>query len=88
MSGNGRGMFAFGSNTVVGNLVTDNAGDGIVAAGDNLINGNAVRANAGFGLKLNVRDGYVNNVVTGNTLGSVDGGTNLASNICDYVFCP
>lgn len=65
-------------------------GDGIEAGGQSSVAENAVSGNTGYGLNLlNVNVGYRGNVVTSNTAGTVNGGTERGgSNYCDGGLAP
>lgn len=82
--GNGGDGFRAGNGSVVsGNTAYDNGEKGIVAFGECLIQGNSFTNNAGFGMVLSVTDGYRENVISNNTLGTVSSGFNLGANLCD-----
>ena len=69
--------------TVTGNTVYNNGGDGISTVSGSTVTGNTARNNTGYGLYLlGSYSGYANNVLTGNTLGTVSGGIQMGTNVC------
>jgi len=81
----------------VGSLVKDNTvmfndGDGIHDNnGASTVIGNHISVNKGYGLNLHAESGYVNNVIktlTGTSIGTVLGGVQMGTNLCDGVPCP
>ena len=75
--------------TVYGNSSYDNGGDGIDVNQGSLVHGNTAHSNDGFGLRVATLGGYRENVMSGNTAGSVSGaGLNLGANACNGVICP
>lgn len=87
---NGTDGISFGSGAVVsGSASLANGSDGIHVGLGSLVQGNAVRSNVGFGISLSSDSGYRENVVSGNTLGTVTGGANLGNNLCNgLTTCP
>ncbi len=89
----GLGIQAANSSTVSGNTASGNGGDGIEAGLGSTVQSNTVRSNGGYGLNLDTRAAYRENVITGNTTGTVDFGVNRGDNYCDgpgvvSAFCP
>lgn len=71
--------------TVSGNTAYSNAGDGIQCTFGCIVKGNTARANNGFGINLSTDSAYSDNVVTGNTTGTVTGagsGNGRGGNYC------
>jgi hypothetical protein len=51
--------------------------------------GNTVRDNSGIGLNLGSNTGYTNNVITSNSGGTVSGGIQMGTNLCNTsTTCP
>ena len=76
---------------ISGNTAYQNAGVGIRAASGATVLGTAVRSNTGFGLDLGSQSGYRENVISGNTAGTVTGTgfVNLGNNACNgTTTCP
>ena len=77
---------------VRGNFVENNFGDGIEVTGMNagsLLEGNTVQGNGDFGLRLGGTAGYAGNVIVGNSDGTVDGGVEIGTNVCQTdTTCP
>jgi parallel beta-helix repeat protein len=66
--------------TVTGNTASNNGGDGIDARGT--VTSNTATSNGGFGLNMG-GGGYVGNVMSFNTSGSVNGfGVEIGTNFC------
>ncbi len=75
--------------TVSGNTAFGNGGDGISAFAGSTVQQNAVRENRDYGLNLNPTAAYRENVITGNSTGTVLGGLNLGDNSCNgAAICP
>jgi hypothetical protein len=77
-----------GTGVATGNYVSTNGGDGIVFQGT--VIGNDVRDNSGFGLNFasaSPPSGYGNNVLSGNSSGTVKGGVSMGHNVCDGSPC-
>jgi len=54
-----------------------------------LVQRNTVRNNTGYGLNLPADAAYRENVITGNTAGTVNGGFSMGDNFCDTdATCP
>ncbi len=82
--GNGAdGIIANPGSTVSGNTSVSNGSDGIVALSGCLVQRNTVRSNEGYGLSLSGDAAYRENVITGNTTGTVNFGYNMGSNFCN-----
>jgi len=74
---------------VTGNLANGNLGDGIESASYATCLGNTVSSNTGFGLRLTAADGYGHNVINNNTGGTVTGGIQIDTNVCNgNTTCP
>ena len=74
--------------SAIGNVSQQNGGDGIVAWEDVTILNNTVARNTGTGLNLGSDGGYGNNVINGNS-GTVTGGVQIGTNLCDgATTCP
>lgn len=75
---------------VSGNTASSNTSDGIDTGAANLVTGNAASGNTGFGLNLRFTStGYSNNVMSGNTGGTVSSGTPTGQNLCNAsTTCP
>ena len=86
----GLGMSIGATSTVVANSITQNIGDGILASSANIVRDNAIFLNGGYGINFQggTSSGYVNNVLSANTLGNVTSGTQLGGNICGSALCP
>lgn len=69
--------------TIVGNSVTRNGGNGIGGCLGAWVEGNRVRVNAGLGLQLSNDSGYRNNVIVDNQSGTVSGGIEVGTNLCN-----
>ncbi len=86
------GIEAEGSCTVVGNTVYSNTLNGIEAQfGGNLVARNNAQDNVGFGMVLALQDAYRENLVGGNTGGTVqeNGAVDMGSNSCNATTtCP
>ncbi len=85
VSSNGAdGILAGDAASILDNSSSFNTGDGIEAGAGALVQRNAATQNVGFGVRLVASDAvYRNNVITGNTGGTVTGGVNLFSNSCN-----
>ena len=84
----GDGIVSLGS-TISGNTAYSNGDDGIHASSGSSIQRNTVRGNSNFGLRLFSDTAYRENVITGNTMGTVSGGVNMLSNSCNgKTTCP
>lgn len=81
----GPGIFVSFASTVSGNSVANNGSGGIVTDSGCAVLGNAVGNNVGFGLTLGSQSGYRENVIAGNSAGTVDGVSivNLGNNACN-----
>jgi len=85
----GDGINASTGATITGCTAYDNIGDGIEVGLGSLVSGSGVRNNDGFGLRLASESGYRENVVSGNSGGSVTGGVDLGANLCNgLTTCP
>lgn len=84
------GIQAGSSATIADNSVFSNGGTGIAPGAGSLVRGNTVVTNTGFGLSFStVASGYSDNVINGNTGGTVASGTNLGGNLCNgSTTCP
>jgi parallel beta-helix repeat protein len=75
--------------TVSGNTADDNGGDGICTHERCTLIGNTMHGNAGYGLDLSTDAGYSQNVISGNTAGTVLNGVSAGLNVCNGVAtCP
>ena len=83
------GIFVKGG-TVTGNTAMINADHGIIFGMEaGTVIGNTVADNSGLGLVLGANQGYANNVINGNTMGTVAGGVQMGTNVCDgNTTCP
>jgi hypothetical protein len=90
VSGNGgHGIVVENGSTASGNTAYQNGGAGIFASAGSNVSGNAVRSNTGYGLSLNSSAAYRDNVINGNTAGTVSGGVNMGTNSCNgTTTCP
>lgn len=80
----GDGIVAGDSSTVEGNSSAANVGHGITANTASLIRGNVSNNNGGNGINLtHGTSGYRENVVKGNTGGTIGGGVDLGDNLCN-----
>jgi len=79
-----------GQGSVINNNVWNNFGHGIVAGIGILVLGNTVSANGGFGLNAVTSAGYGHNVFNGNNGAGaeVNGGFQIAPNLCNTASCP
>ncbi len=88
----GAGVVIGSASTVVANAITQNIGDGISASSSgNIVRDNSVFLNGGYGINfggVGSASAYVNNVLSANTLGSVNGGIQVGSNVCASALCP
>ncbi|MBY0401127.1 right-handed parallel beta-helix repeat-containing protein, partial [Myxococcota bacterium] len=86
------GIRAGTASTVSGNTAYSNGDYGIFSGRGSIASGNAVRLNADYGMYLDFQSGYRENVITGNTAGSVTGlatPVNLLNNSCNgTTSCP
>lgn len=83
------GINAGDGSTVSGNTVYSNGGNGIRTQGGSTVQRNTVSANGAYGLLLVSPAAYGENVITNNTVGTVNGGVNLGSNSCNgTTTCP
>ena len=75
--------------TITDNSANSNGGDGIFNA-RGVVRGNTVTQNTGFGLNLQgVSTGYSENVINFNTAGTVNGGAEMGTNLCNgNTTCP
>jgi hypothetical protein len=81
------GLYGFEAGS--GSTAYQNGGAGIFASGGANVSGNAVRSNTGNGLSLSSSAAYRDNVINGNTAGTVSGGVNMGSNSCNgTTTCP
>jgi parallel beta-helix repeat protein len=86
---NNRGIFAGAGNTVTGNTASSNGNMGIFADAGSSVTGNTASLNGGSGLNLGNNTGYTNNVITGNSGGTVIGGIQMGTNLCNTsTTCP
>ena len=91
-SGN-HGIFGV-SGVVKDNGVTSSDADGINTAAQGspaplLIQSNSLTNNSGYGLNLRAESGYADNVISGNSTGTVLGGVEMGTNVCDgNTTCP
>jgi hypothetical protein len=67
---------------VSGNTANNNKTSGICTGLGSNVFGNTVRGNTAFGLNLTPDTGYSQNVITGNTLGTVFNGMPTGLNLC------
>ncbi len=92
-SNSGYGIRVGGGSIVSDNIVRFNGASGIYndfpeSEGENpvdfgtIIRGNNVQSNTGYGLELSYVTTYRDNMITGNTVGPVEKGTNLGGNHC------
>ena len=85
----GVGIFANAGSVVTRNAVNRNGSHGISTAAGVSVRGNNAYQNLGRGLSLGVGSGYGENVITGNTMGTVFGGINAGGNVCNgSLTCP
>jgi hypothetical protein len=83
MNSNGDdGIDAAAANSVTGNNARSNVGDGIVVGVGSTVIGNTSLLNTGFGMVLSSA-GYAQNVIRSNTGGTVSGGVQMGTNVCD-----
>jgi len=85
------GIAVGAASTVHGNSAFSNTGAGIATATGSLVHGNVVRGNGGYGLDLGQESGYRENLVSNNTLGTVNGTllVNMGNNACEAsTTCP
>ena len=72
-----------------GQSTNNTAGDGIDTTVGCNVTGNTVRTNEGRGLNLSTATGYSNNVIQGNTTGTVLNGVSTGQNLCNgLTTCP
>jgi len=76
------GIDAAAANSVTGNNARSNVGDGIVVGAGSTVIGNTSLLNTGFGMVLSSA-GYAQNVIRSNTGGTVSGGVQMGTNVCD-----
>ena len=77
------------SSTVGGMQLIKNNGDGIKCTSTCLVTNNVITGNGGVGLNFgDTTSGYQNNIISGNTGGTVTGGTPTGANVCNAVACP
>ena len=77
--------------TVKNNSTRSNGSDGITVAGNGSnIRDSTSRDNGGYGLNISgsTESGYGGNVFSNNSLGHVNGGTQLGENLCGGSICP
>lgn len=92
---NGAGQYGIlvyqGAHLILDNVIANSASDGIRLAGaGTLVAGNQLRNNGGYGLYMNTTgSAYRDNMLTGNTSGSVGGqlGEDVGGNVCDTNPC-
>ncbi len=78
-----------GEGTVAGNAVRDNSGAGIGASDGSLVIDNTVYGNTGLGLINSPSVGYGRNMIYSNAGGTVNGGIQIAPNVCETdTICP
>ncbi len=82
------GIFAGSGVLVEGNSVQYSGSDGIATAPTSvaapaLVRNNLVINNLGFGLNLEPETGYSGNTIYGNSAGTVSGGTQMGTNLCN-----
>ena len=86
------GIAAGAASSVVSNVSWQNREDGISGSSGTIVRDNSVFINDGYGLNFGGPGavmGYVNNMISANTLGSVNGGIQLGSNVCgSATTCP
>ncbi len=78
------------TSVVTNNVVKDGTGNGIeIDDPSSLLTGNMVRNNTGVGLRLGGGTSYSQNVVDSNTGGTVVGGVQMGTNVCNgNTTCP
>jgi len=80
---------AGGGSRIEGNTVRDNTGNGIEVGTASAVEGNSVAGNSGVGLVLGANSGYAQNVIDSNAGGTVSGGIEMGTNVCDgNTTCP
>ncbi len=86
----GSGILSLEASVVTNNVVVDGTGDGIEISGPaSSVRANTVRDNTGVGLRLGAATGYSQNVIDSNTAGTVVGGVQMGTNVCDgTTTCP
>jgi len=85
----GDGIDGTGNGSVfLDNVIRRNGGNGITTGRHGLASGNLIHANIGIGLNAHVSMGFVNNVLSQNTGGELNGGANMGGNICSGTLCP
>jgi parallel beta-helix repeat protein len=86
----GRGIFANGSSLIRGNTALSNGSAGIYVSTGGLVVNNVANTNAGFGIEFTTAYGtYEDNMIRGNTAGTVSGGTPMGLNFCNTgTTCP
>lgn len=85
----GHGIWGGSGTTISANASSENEGAGINAALGSLVKGNTVYLNDGPGLSLGSSVGYTQNVISSNLGGTVAGGVEIGTNLCDTnTICP
>ena len=88
-SSGGDGILTMAGCTVTGNTVRSSGGDGISVGVGSTVIGNTSMQNDRYGLKLGGTTGYSNNVVGFNVMGTVSGGVQMGTNVCNgSTTCP
>ncbi len=84
------GIFTGDSSTVSGSIAYRNGGHGIHVSDGSTVQRNTVRDNELYGLRFfGSGGGYLENVITSNTMGTVLGGVNAGGNVCNFsLTCP
>ena len=77
------------SSTVGGMQLINNKGDGVDCTSTCLVTNSVISANTKTGLAFgDGSSGYQDNIISGNTVANVAGGTNLGNNVCGTGLCP
>ncbi len=83
------GISVLSGSTVSASSSRQNEGDGISAGSGSLVTGSSTSLNGQRGLSLAVDTGYSNNVITNNTVGTVNVGVQVGLNLCgNDTICP
>lgn len=85
----GDGILVGGNSAVSGVLANSNGGDGVDCQGSGcVVTSSTANSNGAFGLSFtDATSGYNQNVINGNTSGTVTGGTSMGNNVCNGAAC-
>ncbi|MEM9558109.1 MAG: hypothetical protein AAGC60_27880 [Acidobacteriota bacterium] len=85
----GEGLVTGRGATIVNNAFSENSQDGVRSGDGSLLQNNTSRDNTLRGMNMGSDSGYIGNVLTDNGTGSVSGGIQIGTNLCNTnTVCP